>query len=210
MRLLRNGPKARLKAIFVALAMTVMAILPTTALAAGGGLTPTAGSEKGTPATPTTPTPGSTECTTTPEGTRTCLPVPPAELVSGAAVFPTTAPGAVKAAIYSANLIRTKPYVWGGGHARWWMSGYDCSGAVSFALHGAGLLETPMDSGEMTKWGVPGKGRWITVYANAGHAFAVIDGLRWDTAGDSSGTGPRWHSDMVSTAGYVVRHPAGY
>jgi hypothetical protein len=67
-----------------------------------------------------------------------------------------------------------------------------------------------MDSSEMMNWGVPGKGRWITIYANAGHAFAVIDGLRWDTAGDSSGTGPRWHPEMVSTVGYVARHPAGY
>jgi hypothetical protein len=77
-------------------------------------------------------------------------------------------------------------------------------------LLGAGLLELPMDSGEMMNLGVAGKGRWITVYANAGHAFAVIDGLRWDTAGDSSGTGPRWHRAMASTAGYVARHPAGY
>ncbi|HET7445651.1 MAG TPA: hypothetical protein VFJ57_13450 [Solirubrobacterales bacterium] len=168
------------------------------------------GTEKGAPYDPATPTPGSVECTLTPEGTRTCLPVPKATLVEEAAVFPTTAPGAVKAAIYSANRIRTKPYVWGGGHARWWMSGYDCSGAVSFALHGAGFLDVPMDSGEMMQWGVPGKGRWITVYANPGHAFAVIDGLRWDTAGDSSGTGPRWHEDMTSTAGFVARHPAGF
>jgi hypothetical protein len=210
LRLLRIGPGVRLNFISIALALAAMAILPTTALAAGGGFSPTADSEKGAPATPATPTPGSTECTLSPEGIRTCLPVAPAELVSGAAIFPATAPAAVKAAIYSANLIRTKPYVWGGGHARWWTSGYDCSGAVSFALHGAGLLETPMDSGEMATWGVPGKGRWITVYANAGHAFAVIDGLRWDTAGDSSGTGPRWHTDMVSTAGFAARHPAGY
>jgi hypothetical protein len=120
------------------------------------------------------------------------------------------APPAVKAAIAAANRIHTKPYIWGGGHARWWDEGYDCSGAVSYALHGAGLLEAPMDSGEMTAWGEPGPGRWITVYANAGHAFAVIDGLRWDTAGDARGTGPRWHRSMVSTAGYVARHPAGY
>lgn len=185
-------------------------VFPASALAAGGGLTPTSGSEKGTPFNPATPTPGSTECTLSPEGIRTCLPVAKATLVDESAVFPTTAPGPVKAAIYSANLIRTKPYVWGGGHARWWMPGYDCSGAVSFALHGAGFLEVPMDSSEMMKWGVPGRGRWITVYANPGHAFAVIDGLRWDTAGDSSGTGPRWHSDMTSTAGFVARHPAGF
>jgi hypothetical protein len=207
LRLLQKGALARLIVFAFALAAVVF---PASALAAGGGLTPTTGGEKGTPWNPATPTPGSTECTTSPEGVRTCLPVPKATLVEEAAVFPITAPDAVKAAIYSANRIRTKPYVWGGGHARWWMTGYDCSGAVSFALHGAGFLEVPMDSGEMMNWGVPGKGRWITVYANAGHAFAVIDGLRWDTAGDSSGTGPRWHADMTSTAGFVARHPAGF
>ena len=207
MRLLRFGATARLT--FMALVVAA-AILPATALGAGGGLTPTS-NETGTPATPSTPTPGSTECGTDPAtGKRTCAPVKKAKLVFGAAVFPPSAPGAVKAAIYAANQIRTKPYVWGGGHARWNMDGYDCSGAVSFALHGAGLLETPMASGEMMDAWVPGKGRWITVYANPGHAFAVIDGLRWDTAGDASGTGPRWHAEMVSTAGYVARHPAGY
>jgi hypothetical protein len=136
--------------------------------------------------------------------------VTPAEYVLGVAAPPETAPPAVKAAIAAANQIRTRPYIWGGGHARWSSPGYDCSGAVSYALHGAGLIETPMDSGEMMNWGVPGKGRWITIYANAGHAFAVIDGLRWDTVGDSEGTGPRWHTEMVSTKGFVARHPAGY
>jgi cell wall-associated NlpC family hydrolase len=185
---------------------------PATALGAGGGLTPAgASTDNGEPATESTPTPGSLECTTSTEGLRTCLPVTPATLVLGVAAPPETAPAPVKAAIAAANLIRTRPYIWGGGHARWWMPGYDCSGAVSFALHGGGLITTPMDSGEMMGWGVPGKGRWITVYANAGHAFAVIDGIRWDTAGDEAAeTGPRWHPEMVSTTGYVARHPAGY
>jgi hypothetical protein len=185
---------------------------PAAALGAGGGLTPSGTTiDKGEPATSTTPTPGSLECTMSPEGIRTCAPVTPATLVLGVAAPPEMAPPAVKAAISAANRIRTRPYIWGGGHARWWMPGYDCSGAVSYALHGAGLIDTPMDSGEMMNWGVPGKGRWITVYANPGHAFAVIDGIRWDTAGDEAAeTGPRWHPEMVSTAGYVVRHPAGY
>jgi cell wall-associated NlpC family hydrolase len=197
----------------MALATVVVAAIafPATALGAGGGLTPVGvATDNGEPATATTPTPGSLECTTSPEGLRTCAPVTPATLVLGVAAPPETAPAAVKAAIAAANLIHTRPYIWGGGHARWWMPGYDCSGAVSFALHGGGLITTPMDSGEMMGWGVPGKGRWITIYANAGHAFAVIDGLRWDTVGDESGTGPRWHPEMVSTAGYVARHPAGY
>ncbi|HEX3736397.1 MAG TPA: hypothetical protein VHV53_02555 [Solirubrobacterales bacterium] len=191
--------------------LVVAVVFPTSAFGAGGGLTP-AGmtTDSGEPATESTPTPGSTECTTAPEGTRSCTPVTAATLVEGVAAPPESAPAAVKAAIAAANVIHTRPYIWGGGHARWWSPGYDCSGAVSYALHGAGLITTPMDSGEMMNWGVPGKGRWITIYANAGHAFAVIDGLRWDTAGDSEGTGPRWHPEMVSTAGYVARHPAGY
>jgi hypothetical protein len=197
--------------VVLAIGVILAVVFPATALAAGGGLTP-AGftTDNGEPATESTPTPGSTECTTTPEGTRSCLEVAPATFVLGVAAPPEAAPPAVKAAIAAANLIRTRPYIWGGGHARFASPGYDCSGAVSFALHGAGLITTPMDSGEMMNWGVPGKGRWITIYANAGHAFAVIDGLRWDTAGDESGTGPRWHPEMTSTAGFVARHPAGY
>ncbi len=195
----------------LAIAVIVAVVLPAGAFAAEGGLTPvSATAGEGAPATESTPTPGSTECTLGPEAVRTCLPVTPGTLVEGVVAPPETAPEAVKAAIAAANRIHTLPYVWGGGHARWASSGYDCSGAVSFALHGAGLLATPMDSGEMMNWGAPGKGRWITIYANAGHAFAVIDGVRWDTAGDSAGTGPRWHPEMVSTAGYVARHPAGY
>ncbi len=211
MRLARFGlfsPKARIS--FVALVLAILAF-PASAFAAGGGLTPKT-SENGEPATPLTPTPEASECSagTGGVGGTVCKPVKKARLVLGVAAAPKVAPAAIKAAIAAANRIRRKPYIWGGGHARWWSPGYDCSGAVSYALHGAGLLDTPMDSGEMTGWGEPGKGRWITVYANAGHAFAVIDGLRWDTAGDAHGTGPRWHKDMVSAAGYVARHPAGY
>jgi hypothetical protein len=204
------GWKTRL---VLAIGVIVAVVFPASALASGGGLTPIGLTpDNGEPATEATPTPGSTECTTNAEtALRECLPVTPAELVLGVAAPPETAPPAVKAAIAAANQIRTRPYIWGGGHSRWWSPGYDCSGAVSYALHGAGLITTPMDSGEMMTWGAPGKGRWITVYANAGHAFAVIDGVRWDTAGDEAAeTGPRWHPEMASTAGYVVRHPAGY
>ena len=114
----------------------------------------------------------------------------------------------VKQVIAAANKIRTKPYVWGGGHARWWDRGYDCSGAVSYALHGGGLITSPLPSGPMTGSSRP---RCITVYANAGHAYAVIAGLRWDTAGDTRGTGPRWHEELGAAAGgrFVVRHPEG-
>ncbi len=133
-----------------------------------------------------------------------------ARLVGGRAVAPLDAPAAVKRVIAAANRIRTKPYVWGGGHGRWWDRGYDCSGAVSFALHGGGLLDSPLPSGPMMRWGSAGHGRWITVYAHGGHAFAVIAGLRWDTSGNAPGTGPRWHAGMASTRGFVARHPTGY
>lgn len=131
-------------------------------------------------------------------------------LVRGRALAPLDAPPAVKRVIAAANRIRTKPYVWGGGHGRWWDRGYDCSGAVSYALHGGELLDSPLPSGPMMRWGRPGRGRWITVYAHGGHAFAVIAGLRWDTSGNARGTGPRWHAEMASTSGFAARHPAGY
>ncbi|MBA3867085.1 MAG: C40 family peptidase [Solirubrobacterales bacterium] len=135
-----------------------------------------------------------------------------ATLVNGRAIPPAGAPAAVRKVIAAANKIRAKPYIWGGGHGRWWDAGYDCSGAVSFALHGGRLLETPMPSGPMESWGLPGAGHWITVYANAGHAYAVIAGLRWDTAGDTSGTGPRWHEGTAAAAAgrFIARHPEGY
>ena len=136
-------------------------------------------------------------------------PVGRASLVGGKAIAPADAPAAVKKAIQAANRIRTKPYVWGGGHGRWWDRGYDCSGSVSFALRGAGLLTAPMVSGSLARWGEAGPGRWITIYANAGHVYAEIAGLRWDTSG-TAGSGPRWHEDDRGGAGFVVRHPPGY
>jgi len=156
--------------------------------------------------------------TTTPEyeePVETTAPVGPpgkATLVNGRAIPPANAPAAVKKVIYAANKIRTKPYIYGGGHARWWDSGYDCSGSVSFALHGGSLISTPMPSGSLETWGSAGRGRWITVYANGGHAYAVIAGLRWDTAGNTSGTGPRWHKSLraAATGPFIARHPAGY
>jgi peptidoglycan hydrolase CwlO-like protein len=131
-------------------------------------------------------------------------------LPDGQAVAPADAPPAVQSVIAAANSIATTPYIWGGGHGSWDSPGYDCSGAVSFALHGGGFLDSPLDSTGLETWGVPGGGSWITVYANSGHAWAVIAGLRWDTSGDVSGSGPRWHTDMASTAGFIARHPSGY
>jgi cell wall-associated NlpC family hydrolase len=145
-----------------------------------------------------------------PEPAAPAAPAGKAVIVRGRAIAPLDAPAAVRRVIAAANKIRAKPYIWGGGHGRWWDAGYDCSGAVSFALHGGEFLSSPLPSGPMEQWGSPGAGRWITVYANAGHAFAVIAGLRWDTVGDSSGTGPRWHDSMVDTGSFVARHPTGY
>jgi hypothetical protein len=119
-------------------------------------------------------------------------------------------PAPVKAAIEAANRIDHRLYVWGGGHTRWWTRGYDCSGAVSCALHGSGLLDETMVSGQLADWGVAGVGRWITVYANSHHVYMVIAGLRFDTRDDLPRvTGPRWHTDMVDSRRFVARHPAG-
>jgi hypothetical protein len=138
-----------------------------------------------------------------------------AALVAGRAVAPAGAPRAVKGAIAAANQIVGKPYVYGGGHtlARAVAAGYDCSGTVSHALRGARLLKAPLDSSSFLRWGRAGRGRWITVYTNPGHAFAVIAGLRLDTsaAGDPKGaSGPRWRPVLRSTRGYQARHPKGY
>jgi cell wall-associated NlpC family hydrolase len=124
------------------------------------------------------------------------------------ASVPSGAPPAIAAAIEAANSIATTPYIWGGGHGSFESSGYDCSGAVSFALHGGGFLESPLDSTGLETWGEAGPGHWITVYANAGHAWMIIAGLAFDTVG---GPGPRWHSSPVdSPSGFIARHPPGY
>ena len=121
---------------------------------------------------------------------------------------PASAPQAVKDVIAAANSIATTPYIWGGGHGSFEDSGYDCSGATSFALHGGGFLESPLDSTGLETWGEPGAGKWITVYANAEHAWMMIAGLAFDTVG---GPGPRWHSSPVdSPEGFIARHPPGY
>jgi cell wall-associated NlpC family hydrolase len=130
-------------------------------------------------------------------------------LLTGVALAPPDAPEAVKGAINAANTIVGRPYVWGGGHASFYSNSYDCSGAVSFALFGGGLIPRPLTSSDLERWGAPGPGKWITVYANAGHTFAEIAGLRWDTVGDEQGTGPRWHLATTDSSGFVVRHPPG-
>jgi hypothetical protein len=181
--------RSKLKAGLVAIAaLAILALAPSGASAncEGGGLTPAE--------------------------TDMCTPTPKARLLAnGMLIPPQSAPPRVKAVIAAANKIRTKPYIYGGGHARWWDKGYDCSGSVSYALHGGKFLESPLPSGSLERWGLGGEGRWISVYANAGHTYAVIAGYRWDTSGNTDGkTGPSWHEDLRDNVGYVARHPAGY
>jgi cell wall-associated NlpC family hydrolase len=125
------------------------------------------------------------------------------------AVAPADAPQPVKDAIAAANEITRKPYRYGGGHGSFNDSGYDCSGAVSYALHGGGMLSRPLDSSSFMSWGARGRGQWITVYANSGHAYAIIAGLRFDTSGRGE-DGPRWRPEPRSSSGFTARHPAGF
>jgi Putative peptidoglycan binding domain len=117
-------------------------------------------------------------------------------------------PVALSRAIAAANRIAGRPYRFGGGHRSFSDSGYDCSGSVSYVLHGAGRLSSPLDSSQLMSYGAPGHGRFITIYANPGHAYMVIRGRRYDTTGRSQ-TGSRWQPHGRSSAGYVVRHPPG-
>jgi len=125
-----------------------------------------------------------------------------------AAARPGGLPSAVLRAIAAADRIAGMPYIYGGGHRSFHDNGYDCSGSVSYVLHATGRLGRPLDSGELMSWGSAGRGRWITVYANPGHAYMVINGRRYDTTGRWD-TGSRWQRADRSSAGYVVRHPAG-
>jgi peptidoglycan hydrolase-like protein with peptidoglycan-binding domain len=127
----------------------------------------------------------------------------------GLAVAPASAPAEVHAIIAAGNKIASKPYKYGGGHARFPRdSGYDCSGSISYALHGADLLDTPLDSTGFMSWGERGEGEWVTVYANAGHAYMVVAGLRFDTSSRKV-SGNRWSDTSRSARGYRVRHPEG-
>ena len=127
----------------------------------------------------------------------------------GLAIPPADAPEEVKKVIAAANEIAHKPYRYGGGHGKWEDSGYDCSGSVSYALHGGGLLDASMASGGFTSWGESGPGEWITTYANGGHMYMVVAGLRFDTSGRGK-TGSRWQRDNRSPSGFTVRHPEGF
>jgi cell wall-associated NlpC family hydrolase len=159
-----------------------------------------------------------------PGGTTTTTPTTPAPVgppgkakirKDGTAVAPADAPPQIQSAIAAANAIHTMPYVWGGGHRTFYDTGYDCSGAVSYVLHAAGLLASPMTSGGLAQsWGVPGKGRWITVYGNASHAYMVIAGKRFDTSsgGDrwNQGSGPRWRKKKRKPIGFTGKYYPGF
>jgi len=126
----------------------------------------------------------------------------------GLAIAPAQAPPVVKAIIAAGNEIATKPYVYGGGHRSWQDSGYDCSGSVSYALHGAGLLDRSMASAGFMSWADPGPGQWVTTYAHGGHMYMIVAGLRFDTSG-RAGAGTRWQTELRSANGYTIRHPPG-
>ena len=165
----------------------------------GDGLTPGGGDEPGAELLP-------------PAGARQTVKGRLAALGSnGLAYAPSKAPRAVKLAVWAANQLRRKPYKWGGGHGRWQDSGYDCSGSTSYVLHAAGLLYGPLTAGNFARWGKVGLGKWITLYANSGHVFMVIAGLRFDTSPLGAGErGPRWRAFGRRDAGFKKRHPAGF
>jgi hypothetical protein len=126
----------------------------------------------------------------------------------GLAIAPASAPAEVQAIIAAGNEIHDKPYKYGGGHGRWNDTGYDCSGSMSYVFHAAGMLDEALDSTGFMSWGEPGKGQWVTTYANSGHSYMIVAGLRFDTSGRAD-AGSRWQTDMRSARGYTVRHPAG-
>src|SRR3954452_22648247 len=182
--------------LFAALAC----LLPSAALAATGGSSAGARSTGGV--SPTDPR---------------FAPAKKGKIVAGLAVPPAGAPPEIVNVINAANQIVKMPYRYGGGHRSFIDSAYDCSGSVSFALHGASFVTSPLDSSSFMKWGLPGKGKWITVYTNPGHAFVMVAGLRFDTGfrtnrnvpGTFPGSGPRWGKARPTT-GFKARHPNGF
>lgn len=191
-----------------------LAVAPAARADSGGFGATYSGETVETPSIPATPAEVEAPGVTAPSGIPMPAPTVPgaaATLAGERAVAPASAPTAVKQVIAAANRIRATPYIWGGGHARWWDTGYDCSGSVSYALHGGKLLEAPLVSGSFMTWGEAGPGKWITIYANKEHVYMTVAGLRWDTGGDPTGvTGPRWHTEPFYAKNFVVRHPIGY
>ena len=135
-----------------------------------------------------------------------------ARYVDGLAAAPMSVPAAVQEIVWAGNQIIGLPYIFGGGHASFTSPGYDCSGTVSFALHGASLIQTPEDSSEFMVWGSHGDGRWVSIFSNAGHAYMTVAGLRLDTSAaddPSNQQGPRWRPLRQGNEGFTVRHPLG-
>jgi hypothetical protein len=186
------------------LATSVLALAPGAALASNGGTVP--GTSGGA-------TPDSGGAKPAPKDTPPDAVTPVANgsvaLVGVMAAAPAGAPPAVQAAVAAGNRLQHKRYRYGGGHQSFHDSAYDCSGAVSYVLHGAGLLDYTLDSTGFKRWGERGGGAWITIYANKSHAFMVVGGLRLDTSGPGP-SGPRWRPLPRSLHGFVARHPAGF
>ncbi len=135
-----------------------------------------------------------------------------ARYVDGFAAAPMSAPAAVQDIVWAGDQIIGLPYIYGGGHGSFTSPGYDCSGTVSFALHGGNLLASPEDSSEFMGWDSSGVGRWVTIFANPGHAYMTVAGLRLDTSSaddPSNQQGPRWRPLRPANEGFTVRHPTG-
>jgi cell wall-associated NlpC family hydrolase len=187
---------------------TLLVVLPARAQASTTGGTsypssPHRGTAAQAPASAATPA-----TSTAPAGTT--VPATPAATVGadGLAVAPAGAPAQVVALIAAGNAIASLPYKYGGGHTSFDDSAYDCSGSVSYALHGAGLLDTTLDSTDLSHWGQAGPGAWITIYANKVHTYLLVAGLRFDTSGQKQ-AGTRWQAQPRSSRGFKVRHPVG-
>ncbi len=148
-------------------------------------------------------------CGSTPPYVYRFVPGQTAVLTPRGAMVPVSAPDAVKHAVAAGNRISGRPYIYGGGHRSFESRGYDCSGTASYVLHGAGLISTPMTSGEFQNYGAAGPGKWITIYAKRGHVFTVVAGLRMDTGWNGEREGPRWSTMGRPAKGYVMRHPRG-
>jgi peptidoglycan hydrolase-like protein with peptidoglycan-binding domain len=196
-------------------------VLRTKAAAAQGRATEDGSSDPDTPtitppttATPTTPPTTTTPGTTTDPAIGGATPTDPVGVVGekailnadGTATAPASAPVVVQQIIAAGNEIATKPYRYGGGHGKWKDTGYDCSGSVSYALHGAGLLDESMPSGNFETWGLPGKGTWVTLYSRGDHMYMYVAGLRFDTSGAKPS---RWQTATRSSSGFTVTHPDG-
>jgi len=184
--------------VALSLSLSALAGAPTATASTGAASHPSGGAAYGEQPSPGTSTPS-----------RPTVPGTVGRIRDGVAYAPAAAPLPVKKAIWAANVIRHRPYVYGGGHGSFRSRGYDCSGTVSYALHGGGLLRAPLDSSSFEVCGQRGRGAWITVYTNPGHAWAVIAGMRLDTSGPGQ-RGPRWRTQSRTSSGFVARHPVGY